>query len=250
MQAWHPNRRGLVVHYGLNQRIERSTVVRWEAGKTVPLPWVRPMLAQTLQVSDEQLDDLLRPNAEGDDAAVDRRAFTGLATALALAPLARARTGSQIGSTQVRQLQVRTARLRRLDDHLGGMDTYGVYVNEVAATEKLIKSASYSSGTARALTGVLAEQAQMAGWAAFDAGRYTDSRRHYRLVGRPRVWRPRPRRQLAGVHGLREGRQPDGCRVNPSRWCCGDASGARPATRAPCVGLCRCRTSQCGRAGP
>jgi tetratricopeptide (TPR) repeat protein len=62
------------------------------------------------------------------------------------------------------------------------MDTYCVYVNEEAATEKLIKSASYSSGTARALTGVLAEQAQMAGWAAFDAGRYTDSRRHYRLA--------------------------------------------------------------------
>jgi tetratricopeptide (TPR) repeat protein len=62
------------------------------------------------------------------------------------------------------------------------MDTYGVYVNEEAATEKLIKSASYSSSTARALTAVLAEQAQMAGWAAFDAGRYTDSRRHYRLA--------------------------------------------------------------------
>ncbi|WP_184793415.1 helix-turn-helix transcriptional regulator [Kribbella italica] len=160
--------------------IERSTVVRWEAGRTAPQPWIRPRLADTLQVSEEQLEDLLRPEVEGDDADVNRRAFAGLATALALAPLTRARVGSLIGTSHVRQLQARTARLRRLDDHLGGMDTYTVYTSEMAATERLIKTASYSGDTARALTGVLAEQAQMAGWAAFDAGRFTDSRRHYR----------------------------------------------------------------------
>ncbi len=60
------------------------------------------------------------------------------------------------------------------------MDTYAVYTSEMAATERLIKNASYSGATARTLTGVLAEQAQMAGWAAFDAGRLADSRRHYR----------------------------------------------------------------------
>lgn len=159
--------------------VERSTVVRWEAGKTAPAPWVRPPLAEALQVSDDQLDDLLR-QAEGDDDAVDRRAFAGLATGLALAPLTRARSGSRIGATQVQQLHLRTARLRRLDDHLGGMDTYAVYTSELAATERLMKSASYSSTVAGALTGVLAEQAQMAGWAAFDAGRFAESRRHYR----------------------------------------------------------------------
>ncbi|WP_328329167.1 hypothetical protein OHA70_05360 [Kribbella sp. NBC_00382] len=45
------------------------------------------------------------------------------------------------------------------------MDTYAVYTSEMAATERLIKNAGYSGATARALTGVLAEQAQMAGWA-------------------------------------------------------------------------------------
>lgn len=140
---------------------------------------MRPALADALQISSVQLDDLLRTSTDG-GGSLDRRAFAGLATAVALVPLARARSGSQVGATQVRQLQIRTARLRRLDDHLGGMDTYAVYTSEMAATEKLIKTASYSSQAARALTGVLAEQAQMAGWAAFDAGRLTDSRRHYR----------------------------------------------------------------------
>jgi transcriptional regulator with XRE-family HTH domain len=45
--------------------IERSTVVRWEAGKTAPLPWVRPALAEALHVSGDQLDDLLRIDTEG-----------------------------------------------------------------------------------------------------------------------------------------------------------------------------------------
>lgn len=161
--------------------IERSTVVRWEAGRNDPQAWVRPHLAQALQLSEEQLDDLLRADDGGRDG-VDRRVFAGLATALALAPLARARTGSQIGATQIRQLRQRTARLRRLDDHLGGMDTYQVYTSEMAATAKLIKTASYSSAAAKALTGVFAEQAQMAGWAAFDAGRYVESRRHYKTA--------------------------------------------------------------------
>jgi hypothetical protein len=35
-----------------------------------------------------------------------------------------------IGASQVRQLRLRTARLRRLDDQLGGMDTYAIYTSE------------------------------------------------------------------------------------------------------------------------
>ena len=39
--------------------IERSTVVRWERGETEPQPCLRPKVARTLQISLEQLDDLL-----------------------------------------------------------------------------------------------------------------------------------------------------------------------------------------------
>jgi transcriptional regulator with XRE-family HTH domain/tetratricopeptide (TPR) repeat protein len=162
--------------------VDRSTVLRWESGSTGPQPWVRPQLAEALQITVDQLDDLLRGDVESDPATVDRRAFAGLATGLALAPLTRPRTGSLLGAGEVRQLQARTARIRRLDDHLGGMDTYRVYTAEMAATTKLIKQASYTQATAKALTGVLAEQAQMAGWAAYDAGRYSDSRRHYKAA--------------------------------------------------------------------
>ncbi len=40
-------------------RIDRSTVARWEAGETVPQPWIRPQLARALQLSLDQLEHLL-----------------------------------------------------------------------------------------------------------------------------------------------------------------------------------------------
>jgi tetratricopeptide (TPR) repeat protein/transcriptional regulator with XRE-family HTH domain len=39
--------------------VERSTVVRWERGETMPAPWIQPKLARTLQVSADRLGELL-----------------------------------------------------------------------------------------------------------------------------------------------------------------------------------------------
>src|SRR5579862_2756191 len=39
--------------------VDRSTVVRWEAGETEPQPWARPRLARVLAVSAEELAGLL-----------------------------------------------------------------------------------------------------------------------------------------------------------------------------------------------
>ncbi|MEU7631479.1 helix-turn-helix transcriptional regulator [Nocardia sp. NPDC049220] len=48
--------------------VERSTVVRWEAGKSEPLAWLWPKLAVALKVTPEQLTDLLAPDAMLSDA--------------------------------------------------------------------------------------------------------------------------------------------------------------------------------------
>ena len=40
-------------------KVDRSTVARWESGETEPQPWMRPRLARALQVSVDQLDELL-----------------------------------------------------------------------------------------------------------------------------------------------------------------------------------------------
>lgn len=52
--------------------IDRSTVARWEAGDNEPLPWLRPKLARILQVSIDQLDELLSEAGEPEEL-VDER---------------------------------------------------------------------------------------------------------------------------------------------------------------------------------
>ena len=49
--------------------IDRSTIVRWESGETLPQPWLRPKIARALQVSVAQLSELL-----GDEHAQDEDA--------------------------------------------------------------------------------------------------------------------------------------------------------------------------------
>lgn len=46
--------------------VERSTVIRWEAGDSEPLPSIRPSLARALQVSIDQLADLLTGTEDAD----------------------------------------------------------------------------------------------------------------------------------------------------------------------------------------
>jgi tetratricopeptide (TPR) repeat protein/transcriptional regulator with XRE-family HTH domain len=73
--------------------VERSTVVRWERGETQPQPWLRPKLAQALQVSADRIEELLAVGGApaippGQAAAVPRQlpaavaGFTGRAAEL------------------------------------------------------------------------------------------------------------------------------------------------------------------------
>src|ERR1700733_15157977 len=45
-------------------QVERSTVARWENGDTGPQLGLRPKLAKILQVSPDELNDLLSPSGE------------------------------------------------------------------------------------------------------------------------------------------------------------------------------------------
>jgi tetratricopeptide (TPR) repeat protein len=79
----------------------------------------------------------------------------------------------------VQMMLMRTARLRRLDDYLGGADTVHLYATELAATTKLVREASCTTAVRKACAAVIAEQAQLAGWAAFDAGMHDVAEQHY-----------------------------------------------------------------------
>ncbi len=134
----------------------------------------------------QRVDDAL--GAEGElmaltagGPAIGRRGFVIAAAGLAAAlPHTLLSHGRRVGAATPGQIAERTARLRRLDSYLGGADTHDLYAAEVRSTTQLIKDGSYSEATGQQLLAVLAEQAQLAGWAAFDAGRHSDADRLYR----------------------------------------------------------------------
>lgn len=136
-------------------------------------------IADALRIPGHMVSLAPRPWENGDD--VRRREFltasagAGLAVALTVPQV----PGKRLGSSLPDQLRDRTARLRRLDDILGGGDTHRVYLGEYQATKRLLREGTYTETTGRDLLSVLAEQAQQAGWAAFDAGRHDDARGLY-----------------------------------------------------------------------
>jgi transcriptional regulator with XRE-family HTH domain len=52
--------------------VDRSTVVRWESGETLPQPWMRPKIARALQVSATHLGDLLDDEHPSDEDEAER----------------------------------------------------------------------------------------------------------------------------------------------------------------------------------
>ncbi|HET6193558.1 MAG TPA: hypothetical protein VFE59_41885 [Trebonia sp.] len=78
--------------------------------------------------------------------------------------------GNRVGTTTLEAIRADLGRLRRLDDHLGGADTFSLYSREAANVASLIKTGNLTTAIRRELHSIYAEQTQQAGWAAFDAG--------------------------------------------------------------------------------
>ncbi|WP_326734875.1 helix-turn-helix transcriptional regulator [Streptomyces sp. NBC_01022] len=127
------------------------------------------------------------PHAENGPMHVRRRTLLRAAgtggLAAALPALHRPRAPKHVTNAYVASLQERTARLRRLDEVLGGGDTYRVYLGEVQYTKDLLGRSTFTPESRRRLTALLAEQAQQAGWAAFDGGRTQDAVAFYEESG-------------------------------------------------------------------
>jgi transcriptional regulator with XRE-family HTH domain len=176
--------------------VTRNEVSRWENEKRLLTPFWQHHYAASLDTSIGELRAAVTAAKarrrrerqliadEGPEPVV-RRAFLSnsiaIASAAAMIPqIAHIEAGRRVGPDLVERLKQRTARLRRLDDLLGGSDTYQLYASELAATTRLVNEANCTEDTRKGLLSVMAEQAQQAGWAAFDAGRHAEAERLYR----------------------------------------------------------------------
>lgn len=142
-------------------------------------------IADALRIPGHMVGLARRPWEAAPEGSADagRREFLKTSAAAGLAvglpELSRASEGGRVGSDLPERLRQRTTRLRRLDDVLGGGDTYRTYLGEYQATRTLLRRGSYTEETGRRLLSVLSEQAQQAGWAAFDGGRHAEARGLY-----------------------------------------------------------------------
>lgn len=160
---------GQRAHYG------KSYISELERGSKDPTVEAAERLDQVLAAGGS-LAGLVSPGTAPSRVEIDLAPGLGVA-------LPRLRSGGRgrIGARAPGRLIERTARLRRLDDFLGGADTYTLYRAEVDDTADAIRDGQYAESTGIKLLAVLGEQAQMAGWAAFDAGMHDEADQLYRM---------------------------------------------------------------------
>jgi transcriptional regulator with XRE-family HTH domain len=169
--------------------VDRSTVARWESGETEPQPWIRPKLARSLQVSVEQLDDLLAEGGLTDSEAAQRLDYTltrpgsvkeTLGTAPVSAPPATAFQLVPIGNGALNDPDAAAMQaFRSADLQVGGGHLYASvikYLQADVAPRLFGTDDGADNGAVFTGAGALTE---MAGWMAHDAGRDGAARQHF-----------------------------------------------------------------------
>ena len=172
--------------------VERSTVVRWEAGETEPKPWSRPKLAQALAVSVDELhrlltvseDDEEQPGQHGERKVVlvdPMRRRTLVKWGLGTTAVTGLGVGSatRVGAADVTHLQRADARLNRLTDQHGGETLWQAAAAYVDDGHLMLEQGTYGESVGRQLLLATARLQETAGWLAFDAGQDTVARACY-----------------------------------------------------------------------
>jgi len=174
--------------------VTRNEVSRWENEGRLLTPYWQGHYAATFGVPEGKLRQAVRAakrrrrqqlDVAEDGGAVLRRQFLGNALTTAASLIipgtidASAVSDQRISIGTVAKLAARMPRLRRLDNFLGGADTYPLYAAELNATRGLLSKSTYSDAAGRLLHALVSEQGQQAGWAAFDAGQHAIARQHF-----------------------------------------------------------------------
>jgi tetratricopeptide (TPR) repeat protein len=165
--------------------VTRNEVSRWESERRLPTPFWQKHIAVSFEIDVQDIRRAVTKTRTEQRKArvgevVQRREFIGVMASLAI-PLTRTEqpTARRIGQSDIDELRRRTDRLRRLDNIMGGAETFPVYSAEVDFTQRLLRESSHAIDIGQQLRALLAEQQQQAGWAAFDHGQHALARQLY-----------------------------------------------------------------------
>lgn len=159
------------VAIGVRPAVDAQAISRIECGEiTWPRRATRDALVAILGCTSESDLGLYPKRTQKDAERADttkRRNFLALAGLTAVGGVSASRG---IGGSEIAEMRARFGRLVELDNHLGGGDTYQLYFAELSRTEAALQTMSPRTAVARGLAELASQQAQQAGWAAFDAG--------------------------------------------------------------------------------
>lgn len=210
--------------------VERTTVTRWESADTEPQPWHRNKIAKVLNVSLEELDELLADTTgsasgasrtsgrvhsepsgtapdrtsglvDGEDDEMNRRELLvdGLVASGAMVASVRSGTaGTLLSNTDEDLLRMVTSAYRRLE----ASRPSGMLIDPVVGCVGFIRGLVRTDGPASGrLYAVLSEAAGLAAWLYVDLNNVPEARRYY-LVAIDAATRSRPVRLFPDAHRL------------------------------------------------
>lgn len=160
--------------------VERSTVVRWEAGETEPLPDIRPRIAQALHVS---IDHLARLLSEGQQ---EKTGNEGQSSG-AEEPATQSRSFVSLNTSSARRDKcvdpdvdmVAMQSFRAADKRVGGSHLYGTVVNYLhTRLAPRLFDVGHGTDGRRVFTSA-ASLTELAGWMAHDAGNDAAAQQHF-----------------------------------------------------------------------
>ena len=164
---------------GLAERlgVDPTTVRRWESGETEggPQPWVRPKLARCLQVSAEQLEDLLSDKAN--DPYTPESLPAALPPQSSMSPNGFSTSRRKRVDPDVDMVAMQS--FRAADKKVGGAYLYATVVNYLhTQLAPRLLDVSHDPDTRRVFNSA-ASLAELAGWMAHDAGNDATAWQHF-----------------------------------------------------------------------
>jgi transcriptional regulator with XRE-family HTH domain len=164
-------------------RVERSTVARWEQGTATPRPWYRRRLADALDLTPDELTQLLDQPDQNEPHVID----------LATSGTDREQS-APADAAYVESIRLDTRRLVELDTRYGGDDLVRLAVRATKAADEHLAVGPRSRTLESDLQAAVGELAQVSAWIAYDADQQALARRltneallHSRLAGDRRM---------------------------------------------------------------